>query len=197
MDSFGKTIRKLRQKNKLPLRSIAAYLSIDQAILSKMERGQRNASREQVVKLATYFKIKEDDLLVQWLSDKLVSEVQDEEFALKALQLAEEKAAYKSFIKIDRKEYLAKLKKVLQQFSEIEKAWIYGSFARQNDGPKSDIDVAIQAEKSFSYFDLAEVQFEAQQLLNRKIDIGFIDSFKPYIYEHVKPDLKLIYEKQS
>lgn len=195
MDSFGKTIRKLRQERKLPLRSVAAYLAIDQAILSKIERGQRNASREQVVKLATYFKIREDELLIQWLSDKLISEVQNEEFALKALQLAEEKAEYKGFIKIDRNDYLAKLKKVLKQFDEIEKAWIYGSFARHDDGPKSDIDVAIQAEKSFSYFDLAEVQFKAEQLLNRKIDIGFVDSFKPYIYEHVKPDLKLIYEK--
>lgn len=195
MDSFGKTIRRLREERKLALRTVAAFIDIDKAILSEIERGQRNASREQAVKLATYFEVKEAELLVQWLSDKLMSEVQDEEIALKALQLAEEKAEYKSFIKIDRKDSLTKLKKVLNQFGEIEKAWIYGSFARQDDGPKSDIDVAVQAEKSFSYFDLAEVQFKAELLLNRKIDIGFIASFKPYIYEHVKPDLKLIYEK--
>jgi len=46
----------------LPLRTVAAWLDIDQAILSKIEREQRNASREQVVKLAIYFKVKEDDL---------------------------------------------------------------------------------------------------------------------------------------
>lgn len=94
MNSLGETIRKLREERELPLRTVAAYLDIDQAILSKIERGQRNANREQVVKLATYFKVKEDDLLVQWLSDKLVYEVEDEEMALKALQLAEEKVAY-------------------------------------------------------------------------------------------------------
>ncbi len=92
MDSLGDTIRKLREDKELPLRTVAAFLDIDQAILSKIERGQRKPTREQVVKLAEYFKVKENDLLVAWLSDKLVYEVED--MALKALQLAEEKVKY-------------------------------------------------------------------------------------------------------
>lgn len=95
MDSFGDTIRKLREQNVLPLRTVAAFLDIDQAILSKIERGQRKPTREQVVKLAEYFNVKTDDLLVSWLSDKLVYEVQDEGLALKAIQMAEEKIKYK------------------------------------------------------------------------------------------------------
>ncbi len=94
MNSLGETIRKLRENKELPMRTVAAFLDIDQAILSKIERGQRNASREQVVKLAEFFKIKENDLLVSWLSDKLVYEVADEDVALKALQVAEEKIKY-------------------------------------------------------------------------------------------------------
>lgn len=94
MDSLGDTIRKLRESRELPLRIVAAYLDIDQAILSKIERQQRKATREQVVKLAEYFKVKEEDLLIAWLSDKLVNEVEDEEVALKALQVAEEKVKY-------------------------------------------------------------------------------------------------------
>lgn len=94
MNSFGDTIRKLREDEQLTLRSISAFLNIDQAILSKIERGQRKPTREQVVKLAAYFKVKESDFLVAWLSDKLVYEVEDEEVALKALQVAEEKVKY-------------------------------------------------------------------------------------------------------
>ena len=94
MDGLGETIRKLREEKGLPLRTVSAYLDIDQAILSKIERGQRNASREQVIKLADFFKVKENDLLVFWLSDKLVYEVADEEIALKALKVAEEKVKY-------------------------------------------------------------------------------------------------------
>ena len=94
MDSLGDTIRKLREDKELPLRTVAAFLDIDQAILSKIERGQRKPTREQVVKLAKYFKVKENDLLVAWLSDKLVYEVEDEDMALKALQVAEERVKY-------------------------------------------------------------------------------------------------------
>lgn len=94
MDNLGVIIRKLREKKELPLRTVAAYLDIDQAILSRIERGQRNANREQVVKLAEFFKTNESDLLVSWLSDKLVYEVAEEEVALKALQVAEEKVKY-------------------------------------------------------------------------------------------------------
>ncbi len=94
MDSLGETIRKLREEKELPLRTVAAFLDIDQAILSKIERGQRKASREQVIKLAEYFKVKENDLVVAWLSDKVAYEVADEPTALKALQVAEEKVKY-------------------------------------------------------------------------------------------------------
>lgn len=94
MDSLGDTIRKLRESKGLPLRTVSAFLDIDQAILSKIERGQRKATREQVVKLAEYFKVKQNDLLVAWLSDKLVYEVKDEDFALQAMQVAEEKIKY-------------------------------------------------------------------------------------------------------
>ncbi len=45
MYSLGATLRKLREDKQLPLRTVAAFLDIDQAILSKVERGD-NASRQ-------------------------------------------------------------------------------------------------------------------------------------------------------
>lgn len=195
MDNLGNIIRKLREEKKMPLRTVAAYLDIDQAILSKMERGQRKISRDQVVKLAAYFETKEDDLLVAWLSDKLVYELADEDLALKALQVAEEHVAFKAFKKIDRNEIKKQLTAGISKFEKIRKAWIYGSFSREDDGPKSDIDIAIEASDDFSYFDLAEVKYRLEKLVSRKVDVGFMDSFKPYILEHIKSDLKLIYEE--
>ena len=103
MDSFGDIIRKQREDKGLPLRTVAAYLDIDQAILSKIERGQRKINRDKVLKLATYFEAKVEPLLVSWLSDKLVYELEDEDLALKSLQLAEEKVAYRAYQKTDKK----------------------------------------------------------------------------------------------
>lgn len=197
MKNFGETIRKLREENGQPLRTVAAYLDIDQAILSKVERGHRRASREQVIKLANYFKVNESDLLVSWLSDKLVEELMNEEDALKVLQVAEERISYQNFKKINREEIKTKLIAAISKFPAINKAWIFGSFSRATDGPSSDIDLAIQTEGSFSYFDLAEVQYKLENSVNRKIDVGFIDTIKPYILDHIKPDLVLIYEKSA
>jgi len=94
MYNLGETLRKLREEKQLPLRIVASYLDIDQAILSKVERGQRKLNRDQVVRLAQYFQVKEETLLVSWLSDKLVYEVEGEQLALQALQVAEEKIKY-------------------------------------------------------------------------------------------------------
>jgi predicted nucleotidyltransferase/plasmid maintenance system antidote protein VapI len=197
MDGFPGKIRKLREEKGVPLRMVAAYLDIDQAILSKIERGQRKATRELVLKLATYFNANEEELLIAWLSDKLVYELANEQIALKALQVAEEKVAYTVFKKTDRNKIIQQLEQVIKGFKKIQKAWIYGSFARGDDGPKSDIDIAFQTDEPFSYFDLAEVQFNLEKIVTRKVDVGFLDSFKPSILEHVQPDLKLIYERPS
>lgn len=94
LDSFGEKIRKHREATHLPLRTVAAFLDIDQAILSKIERGHRMANREQVLMLAEFFKIPDTELLVSWLSDKLVYEVGDEDVGLNALKVAEEKVLY-------------------------------------------------------------------------------------------------------
>ena len=94
MDSFGNRIKQLREQQELPLRTVAAYLDIDQAILSKIEHGRRKATREQVVQLAKYFKADEKDLLVVWLSDKLADEIQDEDLASQALKAAQKKVDF-------------------------------------------------------------------------------------------------------
>ena len=91
MDSLGNRIKQLREKLELPLRTVAAYLDIDQAVLSKIEHGHRKATRKQVLLLAKYFKANEDELIVAWLSDKLANEVQDEILAKQALKAAEKK----------------------------------------------------------------------------------------------------------
>jgi transcriptional regulator with XRE-family HTH domain len=94
MKSIGNTLRELRENKQLPLRVVAAFLDIDPAIMSRIERGQRKATREQVVKLAKYFNVDENELLVAWLSDKVVYELAYEQNAIEALKVAEEKIKY-------------------------------------------------------------------------------------------------------
>jgi predicted nucleotidyltransferase/plasmid maintenance system antidote protein VapI len=204
MDNLGETIRKLREEKKLPLRTVAAFLDIDQAILSKMERGQRKITREHVLKLAGYFKVKENDLLVAWLSDKLFYEVTEEQnlhdssqLALKALKVAEEKVAYQVYKKPDMKAIENTIRDYFEKEGHITKAWIFGSIARGEDDYKSDIDVMIEVpgDSKFSLFDLAEIQFQLERLIQKKVDIIMKEGVKPHIMERIKPDLKIIYER--
>jgi predicted nucleotidyltransferase/plasmid maintenance system antidote protein VapI len=196
MNETGDLIRELRIKKGYPLRKVAAFLDIDQAVLSKIERGQRNLKKDHIIKLAEFFEYDKNDLLIKFYSDKIAKEIKDEDLSKEILKVAEEKVDYITFNTLDRSTIINHIKNTLKEFSKIKKAWIYGSFARKDNNYKSDIDIAIEADKEFSYFDVAEVQFKLEEKVKRKIDIGFIDSFKPYIFKNIEKDLHLIYERQ-
>lgn len=93
---FGERIRELRESQGLLQRQLAANLEIDTPMFSKIERGERNAKREQVIALAKLLNASEDELLTIWLSDKIIENVGDETAALAALKRAEQELKKKS-----------------------------------------------------------------------------------------------------
>ena len=60
--TFGETIRNQRESKGLLLRQVAAFLEVDTAFVSKLERNERNASREQVIKLAAFLETPPDQI---------------------------------------------------------------------------------------------------------------------------------------
>ena len=91
MDTIGERIRQLRKEQGLLIREVAAKLSMDTALLSRIERGERIPKKDQVLKLAKLFKADKDEFLILYLSDKVVSEVKKEGLAPEALKAAEVK----------------------------------------------------------------------------------------------------------
>lgn len=89
-NQFGDRIRQLREKQNLLLRQVAPQLEMDTPMLSKIERGERTAKREQVKLLSKIFNVPEDDLLSLWLADKVYDVVKGEDMAFKALSATEE-----------------------------------------------------------------------------------------------------------
>lgn len=89
--SFGETVRELRENKGLLLRQVAAFLEVDTAFLSKMERNEKKASRQQVVKLAKALETTENDLIALWLSDKIFEILNEEAEAYNALKLTEKR----------------------------------------------------------------------------------------------------------
>jgi transcriptional regulator with XRE-family HTH domain len=95
LKTSGEIIREKREKKGLLLRHVSAQLDIDTAILSKIERGERKATKEQITKLADILDLDKESLLIQYLSERILYEVQDEDLALQAMHVAEQKIKYK------------------------------------------------------------------------------------------------------
>ena len=94
MQTIGTTFKNIREERNLLLEELTKSTGISKAVLSRIENGKRLPTREQVNQLCKYYKAERNEIIVQWLSDKLVYEVQDEDFALEAMQVAEEKIKY-------------------------------------------------------------------------------------------------------
>lgn len=94
MSALGPKIRNLRESQELLLRQVAATIEIDQALLSKIERGERIATKNQIIALANFFEINERELLTLWLGEKIAYEIKDEDVADDALKVAEETIQY-------------------------------------------------------------------------------------------------------
>lgn len=93
-NQFGNKIRILREEQKMLLRQLAPLLDMDTAQLSKIERGERNAKKETVLKLAEILKVIPDELVTLWLADQIYDVVKDENTALKAMMVAGESVKY-------------------------------------------------------------------------------------------------------
>lgn len=94
METVGQIIRAKRESLGLLLRHVAAHLDIDQAILSKIERNERKPTKNNIIKLAEILKLDKEDLLVQFMSEKIAYEIADKECATKVLKVAEQKVKY-------------------------------------------------------------------------------------------------------
>src|SRR5882762_11803428 len=96
MESFGALIRRIRTAKGLLLREVAASLQIDPSFLSRIESNTKRATREHVIQLAAILKADENELLITYLSDKIVYELLGEKLAMKAMSVAEKKIRYLS-----------------------------------------------------------------------------------------------------
>lgn len=60
---IGKRIKLLREETNLTQAKIAEYLSLDQSMIAKIEKGERNISSDVIEKLASLFCCSEDYIL--------------------------------------------------------------------------------------------------------------------------------------
>lgn len=75
-----------------------------------------------------------------------------------------------------------KVSAVLQQDGRVATAWLFGSAARQEDKPNSDVDIMVEmnTKKKYSFFDLLDIAYLIEKQIHKKVDIvekGYLKDF--------------------
>lgn len=94
MKFFGEHLRDTRKQRNLPLRKVAAILDIDTSVLSKIERGERLASIDIVIRLASYFELDREKFVADFFSDQIAWIIYPLESREEILKMAQKKAEF-------------------------------------------------------------------------------------------------------
>ena len=82
----------------------------------------------------------------------------------------------------------------------VLKAWIFGSFARGEETPQSDVDILFVPDRSgipFTLFTMGGMYMDLKELLGREVDLIEEGSLRPYAVESANRDKILIYERKG
>ena len=95
------------------------------------------------------------------------------------------------------------MQKVLAEYFKTQpvlKAWLFGSYARGEETPKSDVDILFvpdRSEQPFTLVTMGKIYMDLRNLLGKDVDLIEEGSLRPYAIESVNRDKKLIYERTS
>lgn len=56
---------------------------------------------------------------------------------------------------------------------------LFGSVARDEAGPDSDIDVLIELDRPLDLFDLGRIQIRLEEILEQRVDLVMPDTLRP------------------
>lgn len=82
----------------------------------------------------------------------------------------------------------------------VLKAWLFGSFARGEETPLSDVDILFvpdYSKKTFTLFSHGGMLMDLQDLLGRDVDLVVDGTLRPYAAETANRDKILIYEREG
>jgi transcriptional regulator with XRE-family HTH domain len=92
--TIGERLRILREEKSLSLREVSIQIGIDSSLLGKIERNERQPTKQQIINIASFFEVDEKQLMTEFLSDQIVYRILEEDDDLNILKVAEEKIEY-------------------------------------------------------------------------------------------------------
>ena len=153
-------MKELREAKGLLLLDVHKKTKIDLSHLSRIENGKRLPTKIQVIQLAKLYKCDKEKILTQWLSDKILNEVQNEEYGLAALQVAEENIKYGKPISLfpeltTEKPLHLESRRYIGNKAKLTN-WILETIKKEVNGATSFLDIfagtASVSKSAFPYF---------------------------------------------
>ena len=79
----------------------------------------------------------------------------------------------------------------------VSRAWLFGSFARGEETPDSDIDILVEYDKDakITLLTISHMMGELEKNLGRRVDLVEDGCLLPFAVESANRDKKLIYER--
>lgn len=71
----------------------------------------------------------------------------------------------------------------------VKSLLLFGSVARNKSTSTSDVDLLVEFNRPIGYFGLFALQDYLEKLLGCRVDLGTLDSLKPYIRDCVMGEL--------
>ena len=80
----------------------------------------------------------------------------------------------------------------------VVKAWLFGSFARGEETPESDIDILVQYDDTarISLLTISHMMGELERSIGRRVDLIEDGCLMPFAQESANRDKQLIYERR-
>ena len=94
MKTLGEALKTARGEKELILRVVSAEVDIDQSLISKFEKNERRPTMEQLKRLAKFYNLSENKLVINWYSEKIAEELKDTVSTSEILRITEEKLNY-------------------------------------------------------------------------------------------------------
>ena len=92
--SFGEHLRNLREEAGMTLKFVSEQIGIDTSLLAKIERNERQPTKQIIKQVAEFLNFDEKELQNDFLSDQIAYKILDEEADLSILKVAEEEVKY-------------------------------------------------------------------------------------------------------
>lgn len=93
--------------------------------------------------------------------------------------------------------FVNKLRLILlscESASKINEAYLFGSYARNEQTKRSDIDIHVEFDDTATLLDISGLKIELEKKLHKKVDILSPNDDDPFL-NLIRPDEILIYKK--